>query len=406
MIVSEPQANRRDFLAGRALRDEVIAVGQAAGDAILGGTESARVVPTSGPTVRLTTRAMATDFAVILNETLPDDPRQPLRWASEALDLVQVLEDQLSVYRPHTELSQLNRAAAAGQVSVEARLFALLCRARKLCLETDGCFDPTAGPLIALWRQCRQEARLPTTDEIAARRSIVGMQHVTLNANDPGAELSGFVPSGSGGDRRPLPDGRGSTALSLDECFVAFDRAGVELNLGSIGKGYAVDRAGELLLEHGLTEWLIQGGHSSVLARGGHNGLAGWPIGLRNPLLPQRTLGTILLRDQALATSGTAVQHFRFEGQRYGHIIDPRSGWPAEVLLSVTALAPTAAEADALSTAIFVGGVEIAERYCSNHPSVSAVLIPPPASGQRLRPICIALPDGVLFWDDELAPTN
>ena len=368
--MSESSANRRDFLTGRVLRDEVVAVSHAAGDAIL-GTAVAAGAPTSGPTVRLVTSAMATDFAVILNEALPDDRRQPLRWASEALDLVQLLEDQMSVYRPHTELSQLNRMATSRAVPVESRLFELLCRAQTLWHQTDGCFDPTAGPLIALWRQCRQEVRLPTAEEITERQRVVGMPHVR------------FESSGSG-----------------DDGAIRFDRPDVELNLGSIGKGYAVDRAGEILLEHGLIEWLIQGGHSSVLARGEHNGLPGWPVGLRNPLLPQRTLGTILLRDKALATSGTAVQHFRFQGKRYGHIIDPRSGWPADSLLSVTVLAPTAAEADALSTAFFVGGVEIAERYCSNHPSVTAILIPPPAKSGRLEPVCVGVrPDGLMFHE-------
>ncbi len=349
------------------MRDEIVAVGQAAGEAILREGEESRCEPNSGATIRLATSAMATDFAVILNEALPDDPRQPLRWASEALDLVHLLEDQMSVYRPHTELSQLNRVAASRRIQVEERLFELLCLARDISLETEGCFDPTSGQLIALWRQCRKEVRLPTEAEIAERLALVGMRHVFFEA----------------------------------DCSISFDRDSVELNLGSIGKGYALDRAAEILLEHELTEWLLQGGHSSVIARGGHNGLPGWPVGLRNPLLPQRRLGTILLCDQALATSGTAVQHFRFEGQRYGHIIDPRTGWPTENMLSVTVLAPTAAEADALSTAFFVGGVEIAQRYCSNHRSVSALLIPPPVGGQRLEPVNLGIPPEQIFWNDE-----
>jgi thiamine biosynthesis lipoprotein len=367
MDTSEPASNRRDFLAGRALREEIVAAGQVAGDVICGEATAPRREPTSGATIRLTTAAMATDFAVLLNEAMPDDPRQPLRWASDALDLIHILEDQMSVYRPQTELSQLNRVAASRSVQVEERLFELLRRARDIAVDTDGCFDPTSGQLIALWRQCRKEVRLPTDAEIEERLAIVGMRHVR------------FEPDGS----------------------IAFDRAGVELNLGSIGKGYALDRAAETLLEHELTEWLIQGGHSSVLARGGHNGLSGWPVGLRNPLLPQRRLGTILLHNQALATSGTAVQHFRLEGKRYGHIIDPRTGWPTDNLLSVTVLAPTAAEADALSTAFFVGGVELAERYCSNHRLVSALLIPPPVSGQRLEPVNLGVPPEQLFWNDE-----
>ena len=385
MAMSDSSATRRDFLAGRTLRDEIVTVGQAAGDVILGETQVPRREPTSGATIRLATSAMATDFAVILNEAHRDDPRQPLRWASEALDLIHLLEDQMSVYRPNSELSQLNRVAASRPVAVEERLFELLCRALAMWRETDGCFDPTSGPLIALWRQCRKEVRLPTELELTERLALVGMQHVVFPRS-----LTLRV-----GSNELAPD---SESQATD---VTFDRAGVELNLGSIGKGYALDRAAEILNEQNLTEWLIQGGHSSVIARGGHNGLPGWPVGLRNPLLPQRRLGTILLRDQALATSGTAVQHFRFEGKRYGHIIDPRTGWPTENMLSVTVLAPTAAEADALSTAFFVGGVEIAQRYCSNHRSVSALLIPPPVGGQRLEPVNLGIPPEQIFWNDE-----
>ena len=402
--MSDSIANRRDFLVGRALRDEIVAVGQAAGDAILGEADEPRHEPTSSATVRLATSAMATDFAVILNEAHRDDPRQPLRWASEALDLVHLLEDQMSVYRPHTELSQLNRRAASNPVLVEQRLFELLCLARNISEETDGCFDPTSGQLIALWRQCRKEVRLPTEVELAERLTLVGMPHVifgeeTNPTRQRGREwdqqTSDQTDERWSGDRAP------SRTLRVSESTLSFDRPGVELNLGSIGKGYALDRASEILIEHELNEWLIQGGHSSVTARGGHNGLPGWPIGLRNPLLPQRRLGTILLCDQALATSGTAVQHFRFEGKRYGHIIDPRTGWPVDNMLSVTVLAPTAAEADALSTAFFVGGVELAERYCSNHRSVSALLIPPPSGGQRLEPVNLGIPPEQIFWNDE-----
>ncbi len=411
--MSDAIANRRDFLAGRALRDELISVGQAAGDAILSEADESRREPTSGATVRLATSAMATDFAVILNEALPDDPRQPLRWASEALDVVHLLEDQMSVYRPHTELSQLNRIAGSRPVPVEERLFELLCRAREIWGETEGCFDPTSGPLIALWRQCRKDVRLPTDDEVADRLALIGMQHVVFPTEDAmhspqlsGTALAAGVSPGQIHIATPVASVIPLTISVIGreaaiDTSIAFDRPGVELNLGSIGKGHALDRAAEILVEHHLTEWLIHGGHSSVLARGEHNGLPGWPVGMRNPLLPQRRLGTILLRDQALATSGTAVQHFRFEGKRYGHIIDPRSGWPTDTMLSVTVLAPTAAEADALSTAFFVGGVELADRYCSNHPSVSALLIPPPSGGQRLEPINIGIPADALFWNDE-----
>ena len=179
---------------------------------------------------------------------------------------------------------------------------------------------------------------------------------------------------------------------------VQFDRRGLELNLGGIGKGYALDRIGQLLREADVTDWLIHGGQSSLLACGDHQGRGGWPVGIRNPLFPNTRLATILLRDQAMSTSGSGVQSFRHQGRRFGHILDPRTGWPADGMLSVTVLAPTAAEADALSTAFFVLGVEKARAYCDNSPGVNALLIPPPSGGRTLEPINCGLPDEVLFF--------
>ncbi|MCA9072169.1 MAG: FAD:protein FMN transferase, partial [Planctomycetaceae bacterium] len=172
-----------------------------------------------------------------------------------------------------------------------------------------------------------------------------------------------------------------------------------ELNLGGIGKGYALDRAGQFLSESGLDHWLFSGGFSSLLARGQHRQLGGWPVGIRNPLFPDQLMGTILLKNQALSTSGSGVQSFRHDGKRYGHILDPRTGWPSEGMLSVTVLAPTAAEADALSTAFFVLGLEKAKEYCDNHRNVSSLLLPPPHRGRRLTPINCGIPDDVLFLE-------
>ncbi|MGH7201675.1 MAG: FAD:protein FMN transferase, partial [Planctomycetaceae bacterium] len=187
-----------------------------------------------------------------------------------------------------------------------------------------------------------------------------------------------------------------------DKSTIRFDRPGVELNLGGIGKGYALDRVSEFLHERGLGDWLIHGGYSSILVRGDHNGLGGWPVGLKNPLFPKQRWATLLLRDEAVSTSGSGVQHFRHEGKRYGHILDPRTGRPVERMLSATVLAPTAAEADALSTAFFVMGVENARRYCDNREQIKAVLIPPP-HGRRLEPVLCNLGADGLFIEDEFS---
>ena len=353
------EPNRRDILTGRALLRRVEQAGNELADALAETDVPARA------TVRLGKRAMACEFDVVLN---PGPPAR-LQAASAALDLVDLLEDQMSVYRPHTELAQLNRTATNGPVRVESRLFRLLTQARDLAVGTAGGFDPTSGPLVALWRRCRDELRLPSTQELADTRQLVGIEHIAF---DEAAET------------------------------VRFDRPGVELNLGAIGKGHALDRAAEVLNAAGIEDWLIHGGQSSILARGCHADDAGWPIGIRHPLFPERRLATLLLRDQGLSTSGTAVQHFRLEGKRYGHILDPRSGWPVEGMLSVLVLAPTAAEADALSTAFFVIGVENARAYCHNRSEVSALLIPPPEPGRRLQPINCGIPADQLVFESPI----
>ena len=181
--------------------------------------------------------------------------------------------------------------------------------------------------------------------------------------------------------RRPWPTpglATGWRHLRLDsgQRTVAFDRGGVRINLGSIGKGYAIDRAVDVIRSHWWpTSGLVHGGRSSLFALGSPPGQLGgrWEIALRNPFQPESPLGLIRLRNRALGTSGSSFQQFVIEGQVYGHIIDPRSGQPARGPASVTVLAPTAAQADALSTAFYLLGHEAASAYIARHPEIGAV---------------------------------
>ena len=357
--------NRRDFLSGRALQRQIAEAGEILADSFVAATDGGEQALEGGPTLRLGREAMACDFEVVLNP----GPVARLDAASCALDLIGQLEDQLSVYQPQSEVSLLNADAPGRWVEVEPRLFELLWLARQMGAATDGGLDITTGPLITLWRQCRTEYRLPTEAELIQARSLVGISKVEFDA---------------------------------ERHAVRFPVAGMELNLGSIGKGYALDRAAEMLAGLGMGEFLLHGGKSSLLARGGHNNQLGWPVGIANPLFPEKTLATILLVDAGLSTSGANIQYFRLEGKRYGHILDPRTGWPAEGLASVTVIAPTAALAEALSTAFFVIGVENARQYCHNHPEVKALLIPAPEPGQRLRIVNCGLPADALYLSGEV----
>jgi thiamine biosynthesis lipoprotein len=156
---------------------------------------------------------------------------------------------------------------------------------------------------------------------------------------------------------------------------VRFARAGVEINLGSIGKGYALDRIGKSMRSRGVRSALVSGGSSSVLAIGSGARGEGWVVGVRDPRKSSSRMATLRLRHCAMGTSGSSEQYFEYEGKRYGHIIDPRSGLPAEGVLGVTVIAPSAARADALATAFYVGGRELAERYLADHAGVMALMV-------------------------------
>jgi thiamine biosynthesis lipoprotein len=210
--------------------------------------------------------------------------------------------------------------------------------------------------------------------------------------------------------------GVGAEGLAFDDPShaVRFERPGIELNLGAIGKGYTLDRVAADLSAGGITDFLVHGGNSSVLARGSRNPMPGaapdaassqsaisnpqsaispgWTVSLTHPLRPDVRLAEFVLKNQALGTSGSGTQFFHYQGRRYGHIIDPRTGWPAEQVLSATVIAPTAEQADALSTAFYVMGVEPARQYCAEHPEIAALLCSPTnrGSGLDLHPLNLA----------------
>jgi thiamine biosynthesis lipoprotein len=292
---------------------------------------------------------MATRFEIFLPYGLPVEP------AEEALDLIDRLEDQLTVYRETSEVSLLNRQAGSQPVVVEQRLFELLQLAAQINADTGGAHDITAGPLIKAWGIHRRRQQVPPAEELELARARTGMRHVRLDA----ATRSVF-----------------------------FERPGMEINLGSIGKGYALDRAAALLRGRKISCGLLHGGHSSVYAIGSEPGTrAGWTVGLAHPWQPGRRLARVRLRDRALGTSAATFQHLEYNGRKLGHLLDPRTGWPADGIASASVLAPSAARADALATAFFVLGVDGARDYCRRHPEVGALLL----TNDSSQPVCIGL---------------
>jgi thiamine biosynthesis lipoprotein len=289
---------------------------------------------------RFSRGAMATVFEVLLPWGSPDANAA----ATAAFDLIDRLESQLTVYRDTSEVCRLNRLASQAPAPVEPQLFDLLSLAARISAETGGAFDVTAGPLIKAWGFFRREGRVPSHAELTDAMNRVGMSLVSLNR---------------------------------DRLNVRFQRDGVEINLGSIGKGYALDRAADLLRkEYGVRSGLLNGGNSSVLAIGSPaNDQRGWSIGLRHPADPEQRLALVRLRGRAMATSASTYQKFDYNNRTLGHLLDPRSGQPAEGVAMATAFASSAAEADALATAFYVLGPADTRRYCEAHPAVSAILL-------------------------------
>jgi thiamine biosynthesis lipoprotein len=357
--VSTPtDSSRRDFLKGkagaRALRDVVDgALGPAeAGDQPgLPTPQSLEYAGSSDYLLSVSRRAMACTFEVHFPAAVRGAGTQA---ALAALDRIDELESQMTVYRAASEIVDINRLAAERAVPVEERLFGLLERAVELSRETGGAFDITSNPLSETWGFSRRQGRLPTEGEVEAARNRVGYEQIVL---DPAART------------------------------VAFAAPGVTINLNSIGKGYALDRVAELLAERDLDRFLLHGGNSSVLGRNGSEAPP-WRIGVRHPLRPRERLGELLVTDRAVGTSGSGTQYFHHRGKRYGHILDPRSGYPAEGVLSATVLAPTGADADALATAFYIMGPETVEEYCRRHEDIGAILVcPGPAA--RTAELCL-----------------
>ncbi|MEI6240211.1 MAG: FAD:protein FMN transferase [Planctomycetia bacterium] len=268
---------------------------------------------------------MACRFEVVFNA---GEVENATELAVDALDLVEQIESRITVYRDTSELARLNATAAEGWQPVAPDLFTLLLHARDLQARTGGAFDCASGSLTRAWGFLERRGRTPADDALAAARERSGL---------------GLVEFDKAGRR------------------VRFTRPGVELNLGAIGKGWAIDRALGDLRAAGVESVLVHGGQSSVRARGVQGpalpGRRGWQVGLRHPLRPAQRLATITLDDRALGTSGSGTQFFVDRGRKLGHILDPRSGRPAEAgVISATVIAPEAADADALSTALYVLG--------------------------------------------------
>lgn len=363
-----------------------------AGHNFAGSTYRADIPPFSSSSsvsylLRYTRPAMGSQFEIVIPAGLYS---HSLEAALAALDTVQRLERLLSVFIEESEISIVNCEAGWQPVVVSPEVFQILEESLLISEATEGAFDITAGPLWRLWGFARKERRIPSPEEIESTLAHVGYRKVKLEHSSR---------------------------------TVSFTDPHVELNLGGIGKGYAIDLAAEVLLRYGVDRFLISGGYSSIRAEVSEGdspttappdgagqtipnpgertpqplpasqsvaGFWTWEVGIRDPLRPDRRVGSIRLTRGAIGTSGSAFQFFRHEGKRLSHIIDPRTGFPVgDSVLAVVVFAPNGTWADALSTAFFIHGPEWTEEFCSRNPDVGALFaVPSPEQpGYRWRSV-------------------
>ena len=276
---------------------------------------------------RFNHKAMATEWAIWISH---GDAIYAGQAAWEAFLLLERLEAELSRFNPNSDIARLNLLKPGEFLSLGAEAFGCLQQARALFKASGGAFDVTAGPLKDHYKE-NVSLHRRLAGRFRAVRQPVGMEYLHLE----------------------------------DETLGVWREIGVEVDLGAIGKGYAVDRMVELLQEWELSDFLVHGGASSVAARGHAPGQSGWPVTMRHPHDGGRVLAQFPLADQPLGASGVT---------RGSPIIDPHRRRPARTPLAVWVAASSAAEADGWSTAFMVmSGAAI--RCCFSEKRVARALI-------------------------------
>ena len=288
--------------------------------------------------ITLSLHAMATRFELVL---YGDDPVRLRAAGEQALQEIESVESQLSFYRPDSEVSWINSRAAEAPVRIDPRLFNLLLRCAELTKKTCGAFDVTVGPLMRAWGFSDGSPRVPQPSVLAAVRNAVGMEKVELCEED---------------------------------CTVCFKQRGVQLDLGGYGKGYAIERAIDILKENGVTSALLHGGTSSVFALGAPPLETGWKIALSAPLDGGEEPTMIELNNTGLSVSAAHGKSFTVDGCMYGHVFDPITGQPARGALAAVVTGPSPSVCEALSSALLVLGQSWLPAMHSSFPDYQAFI--------------------------------
>ena len=280
---------------------------------------------------------MGTMFEIIAyHPDRPDAERAVLR----ALDEIARLDGVMSHFKAESELSRLNRDGRQGFVTVSTSLFEVVEQALGFSVKSSGVFDVTIAPVLRVWKRAYALGRVPSKEELAEARLCVGYRKVELQ-----------------------PPNR-----------IRLHSPCLELDLGGIGKGYAVDRALDILKADGIRHAVVNGGGSTIAGIGNPPDRTGWPVRLGASIAGRTTL---LLRGQSISTSRQTMSPLAAEPASAGEIIDPRRGAPTADRATVSIVARSATVSDALSTALLLLPGEVGQRMLHEYSDVSALWISP-----------------------------
>ncbi len=268
--------------------------------------------------------AMATTFEIRIRH---DDETYARQAAWDAFTLLDRLESELTRYDDNSDINRLNALPPGETLLLGEAAYACLAQAQSYYEVTGGTFDITAGGLKEFW----QESPSFWQRWFALRRVVIGMGHI-----------------------------------HIEEGWQVWKDAPVQVDLGAIGKGYAVDRMAERLQEWQISDFMLHGGASSVAARGGAPGTLGWPVTLRHPHYKETILARFELANQAMGASGV---------EKGGHIISPQTGKPAQNAWAAWVIAADAAAADAISTALMVMTRPEAKAFLDGRADLGALVL-------------------------------
>jgi thiamine biosynthesis lipoprotein len=276
--------------------------------------------------------------------------------AEAALAEIRAEDLLLSDWNPDSQLSRAVAAAWPQPAEISAELHSALAQALSYAQLTQGAFDISVGPLLPLWGFRGGPRRIPSRQALTAAMRAVGYRKIQLLDQPPRLQLK---------------------------------QAGMALDFGALGKGRALDRAAAALKQRGIAVAALSCDSSSLFLGSPPGSSRGWPVAVRHPRDSEQVLHWLWLKDQGLSSSGDDQQFFEQEGVRYSHLLDPRSGWPVVQRGSLTVVAASAAEADALSTALLVLAPEQARQLARTRQLTALRLVP---TGDSWQPQWLNLP--------------